>query len=926
MQARTIFTSVLFFLFLTTVQAEHCIPQVKHLYQDITGTLYIYINKHYYKVQPYRANTRVQELPPYYAYYKLRPDKILDNQQKDFKEIVPYSAPLAIGPLCSAYGPQIARGVVTVAYILYNRYITPPSTHIPVLPSKSNQEPARSVSTTTLRSLLDQSYQIQRHLQSKPLAVIQAHRTVQPPVTIPAQKAVPSVPSSSSLPQPEKKPATLPSALPSSQITPVSSAPQALFTTTSLPIPYDPRVSVPIPVNAPASSLYIEVRPHQETWADKQIEQFEREAEHITAIMDNFIERLHQRPYELSTITAALNAIGDLAHQANKLPEHSSYTAVLQSQLDLVHIKLPSFVPSCALISAATDNLRVELQNIYFDRQGNFKFEYQNKHAAAALARFYKEVCIDRMAYLEVLQKLVKLGVPYMQDVLDHETSSSWFPYTWLKPSHSDRATAIVRSRLNNTVLGIIKHCSKGEFSHAYNLVLTEECTNYDHNYGNRSFPPIYSCKSCWRQHNLNTIYTIYRQKYESSIRAAKKSTALPPASAQSKPTPTIPALQPLPTPPLINIPPLSPDKPHKPVPSLPESKDTEVESGEHNPSQIKKPIDTTHNPWDPIIQILKQRRGCNWSKQRRLPSLKEIPQTNTPPPPIVDAQGNTPQVKPAAPLETQQPGTQDTESNNIYAPKEPNNIKIPSPEELQHAQEQLKKAIQREVLKELKRLEQAAPELSKKVQEYLKKYKANQSGPRCPIHKVITRKGKHSYRPAELEKLIISDIDLAKLVKAFDYTLTTPIECGCKAALWIDYEHLFRPCMKIDCQKQEIELSGFHHDHLHKIRNSGLIEFINYTEEPNGIYKAKWSYNNTKPKDSTFFPADWSPAKVIEKIIEACQNPITKPEYENGCWQISGITKENIEIFIVFKIITSNSQGIAKLVTAYPTIKKENL
>lgn len=216
-------------------------------------------------------------------------------------------------------------------------------------------------------------------------------------------------------------------------------------------------------------------------------------------------------------------------------------------------------------------------------------------------------------------------------------------------------------------------------------------------------------------------------------------------------------------------------------------------------------------------------------------------------------------------------------------------------------------------------------PEIQAQIEEYLQRYKQKLSKPRCNIHGVITYGGKHLHVPEDLAKIIANDQDWEKLVKVFDFTLLTPKECGEQAAIWTDYEHLFGPNIKINCKTGEIVLTGFHHDYLGKIRESGLIEFGNIKPGPFETYEADWSYGEVEPKGSTFFPETWSPSKVILKIEEALKNPVGQSfELEKGNWSLVGMTSEGLKIKMIFEGNRSrNFIPSGKLISAYPFREK---
>ena len=112
--------------------------------------------------------------------------------------------------------------------------------------------------------------------------------------------------------------------------------------------------------------------------------------------------------------------------------------------------------------------------------------------------------------------------------------------------------------------------------------------------------------------------------------------------------------------------------------------------------------------------------------------------------------------------------------------------------------------------------------------------------------------------------------------------------------------------------------ISGFHHDFMGAIENSGLMKFVR-TAEKNGCYMADIIVNEQRIPGKTFFPQHWSREEVIEKIYEAYANFINSgatPELsKNGKYIINSATNEGIEIRMY---ITKKGQ----MTTAYPIIK----
>ena len=145
----------------------------------------------------------------------------------------------------------------------------------------------------------------------------------------------------------------------------------------------------------------------------------------------------------------------------------------------------------------------------------------------------------------------------------------------------------------------------------------------------------------------------------------------------------------------------------------------------------------------------------------------------------------------------------------------------------------------------------------------------------------------------------------------------------GKQIPIWIDYQHIFTPVILIDCETGEIIPGGLHHDWLHRLEKSDIIDFENIEKGIAETYKAKWAYGNSPTKTSTFFPAEWSKSKVIEKIFDALKNQSEQTIFDRGRWIFRGKTSDGIEIEIIFegKKINGNWQPTGKIITAYPTL-----
>lgn len=89
------------------------------------------------------------------------------------------------------------------------------------------------------------------------------------------------------------------------------------------------------------------------------------------------------------------------------------------------------------------------------------------------------------------------------------------------------------------------------------------------------------------------------------------------------------------------------------------------------------------------------------------------------------------------------------------------------------------------------------------------------------------------------------------------------------------------------------------------------------------GIYKAALYIGERKaPKMSAFFPAEWTEAKVQDKIMEAFNNKhsMVLDEPDGNKWLIEGETSEGILIKIIAETVTESKK--LEILTAYPEIR----
>ncbi|HVX00948.1 MAG TPA: EndoU domain-containing protein [Candidatus Babeliaceae bacterium] len=132
----------------------------------------------------------------------------------------------------------------------------------------------------------------------------------------------------------------------------------------------------------------------------------------------------------------------------------------------------------------------------------------------------------------------------------------------------------------------------------------------------------------------------------------------------------------------------------------------------------------------------------------------------------------------------------------------------------------------------------------------------------------------------------------------------------NCPMAVDMDVKHIFMPI--IQCLQAKLAFSGFHHDYLGQIQQTGAILLTHIRPLTHGAYKANWWYNG-KNKCSTFFPESWDRKKVIAKIIEAYANPVKTEPRPNGGYRITGKTSEGLNVDILI-----DRKG---LITSVPTI-----
>lgn len=118
-----------------------------------------------------------------------------------------------------------------------------------------------------------------------------------------------------------------------------------------------------------------------------------------------------------------------------------------------------------------------------------------------------------------------------------------------------------------------------------------------------------------------------------------------------------------------------------------------------------------------------------------------------------------------------------------------------------------------------------------------------------------------------------------------------------------------------------EARYAGFHHDKNWKLVKNSKVKFLTEpkVDPKTGIvYVEKIAIEGVQlspPK--TFFPAEWSRKKVIDKIVEASKNiDASKTKIKGMRQELTGVTSEGMEVLM---IIDENKT----LVTAFPIFKE---
>ena len=107
-----------------------------------------------------------------------------------------------------------------------------------------------------------------------------------------------------------------------------------------------------------------------------------------------------------------------------------------------------------------------------------------------------------------------------------------------------------------------------------------------------------------------------------------------------------------------------------------------------------------------------------------------------------------------------------------------------------------------------------------------------------------------------------------------------------------IDWEHI----SKMGCNKIKDNVNGLHTELMHP----EYIKRITKLPNKNGVYEAICGRFG-KLKKSTMFPGSWDEYKIIEKTLEAYDNP-TSIKSKTGGTLVEGITKDGITISLFVK------------------------
>ena len=131
-----------------------------------------------------------------------------------------------------------------------------------------------------------------------------------------------------------------------------------------------------------------------------------------------------------------------------------------------------------------------------------------------------------------------------------------------------------------------------------------------------------------------------------------------------------------------------------------------------------------------------------------------------------------------------------------------------------------------------------------------------------------------------------------------------------------IDLKHIFIPVLKKEFSK--VKLNGFHHDWLSELGKATAIELRNVVRHASGAFRTDVKFAGIWEEGKTFFPPSWSRGKVIEKIVEACKNPVGPVLFEKGRYTNKYILSGLISEQMLINVVISES---GKIITAYPVL-----
>lgn len=335
----------------------------------------------------------------------------------------------------------------------------------------------------------------------------------------------------------------------------------------------------------------------------------------------------------------------------------------------------------------------------------------------------------------------------------------------------------------------------------------------------------------------------------------------------------------------------------------------------------------------------------CNWSKQHDLPPLMdeqeiEVEITTEPPQPELEDSNNINRPEYSLPPDEQNQLAQENQEDTTR--ESDTATSLPLAEEVVTAEGKLcvnqldkepldvseSKNVINEACKKKPKINIKTflsnisdPEVRKFLENTIKKWHEQINKPHCKEHGKLLQKGKHIYLPIQLESVAPDAKDWEKLSKVFDGTISVVTPNGERVPVWIDYQHLLTPAIKVNCETGETDLAGFHHDYLEKIAHSGALDFRVIERYEDGTYDAEWSYNGSESKPSTFFPSNWTSAKVIQVILEAIGSSISqeKRQQSSNRFVIIGITEDGLKIEVIIEVNNKESSHKAKLISAYP-------